>query len=493
MFICNAAIDLKINEQGEIKILEFESANHAGYDGYRSLTGKDMMDDIVYPWMEEFFNVPVERPDADSFFSDIFLSHIFEMADSLDRYKLNSIIVSPRYYCIQSWMMQHNKGNGLSVPIVSANAGFQQLATNKAYMDFLATMAENSRKECLAAEENDRPDDSGSVLSLFPDTAVCPRDYDEAVYQNFHDEMGHYKQFVLKLANESQHHGLVLANRENIDSIIHQLCERGHKGSGGGPKLPKEWKENNAPLYVIQEKVKSRPVEKGGKKYDGTMRVFATIWYEMMGRENSSIQLHPHIHVHEAYWKLPPNPIGPGHAFNQCVSFCPSSIDDDNPDKMALCREHFALVSDADKELVAQTFDADKMKFFLTQMLVDSIINDPAEDLLFLDVEGSAFINDLGAMLALNTNYYNGGYIHASEEKPYELYKDPMIPDHIFNRLSDIYNSRPENSFLRRYMNDIANDKDYHFVLADKETQKRLRELASKAPAGNTEKARPVL
>lgn len=290
-----------------MKILEFEAAHHAGYEGYRSLTGKDMMEDIVYPWMEDFFDVPVRRPDADEFFTEKFFDFIFNRSGQLkNRDKLDTIIVSPSRYYIQPWMIRHNFCDGLTVPIVSANSGFLQLTANKNYMDYVANMAELARHEDDSPDGEEYEPSKDSVFLLFPDMAMCPRDYNPYIYEKFMDEFKNdHKQYVIKLANESQHHGLILANRENLDSIIYQICERDEEVKGRAPKLPQEWRENNAPLYTIQEKVKSRPIEKNGKQYDGTMRVFATIWHEPKNREGSTVELEPRMKVHDAYWKLP--------------------------------------------------------------------------------------------------------------------------------------------------------------------------------------------
>lgn len=485
MFITNTAIDLKINEKGEVKILEFEAAHHAGCEGYRAVTGKDMMEDVVYPWMEEFFDVPVWRPDAEEFFSRKSWDYMRNHPETLsDKDKLDTIIVSPSRYYIQPWMIRHNLCHGMSVPIVSANSGFLQLTANKSYMDYAADMAELARHDEDVPDGSDYKPAKDGVFSLFPDTSPCPRDYNSFFYDKMLDEFKkEHKQYVIKLANESQHHGLILANRENLDSIMYQISEREDKIKGRAPKLPQEWRENNAPLYSIQEKVKSRPIEKNGKQYDGTMRVFATIWHEPIGREGSTVELEPHIEVHDGYWKLPPNPIGPGHAFNQCVSFCPSSVDDSHPDKMKICRDHFALVSDEDMQRVHDTLKSRNMNFFLSQLLVDSVGRDPAAHLLSVDIDNvTGVFQDLGAMLVLNSGYYNGAYMQAKRGNDNALKFNQLVPQNIFNSLSNIYKIRPENSFLRRYMNDIAAGKDYHFVLTDRRLKGRLRSLTGTRP-----------
>jgi len=72
MYILNTAIDLKIDQDGNVKILEFEAANHAGDSGYQAVTGRAMLDDVVYPWMEEKFKIPVLRPEPQTFYSEAF-------------------------------------------------------------------------------------------------------------------------------------------------------------------------------------------------------------------------------------------------------------------------------------------------------------------------------------------------------------------------------------------------------------------------------------
>ena len=213
-----------------------------------------------------------------------------------------------------------------------------------------------------------------------------------------------------------------------------------------------------------------------------TMRVFATIWYEPRFIEGEKrMQFKPQIHIHDAYWKLPPSPIGLGDDFNQCVSFCPSSIDDENPDKMTLCEQHFALVSDEDKALVEASFDL-RMNYFLTQVLLDSMAQDPARYLLFMDAQNNQVCQNLGAMLLLNNVYYHGSYLEATSEKPFDPAKTPLVPDPIVEKLMQVYDERPETSFLRRYMNDIAAGKEYHFVLTDRELKQKMQAHIQNGP-----------
>jgi len=305
VIIFNTAIDLKITPDNKVKILEFEASQHAGVEGYRAVTGKDMLEDVIYPWMESQFNVPVLRPDAEKFYSDEFFSEWFELVvdaednsqgieDRFSPSMMKAIVVTPRYHLMSNNLCRMQLDGGHITPTVNANETFLQMTANKSFFEFILDVA-SVQKEDNANDEGHKLEDNETVGSLFPDAYTMPRDYDVESFDLFDEEMGQHSQFVIKLPNESQHKGVVLANRDNIYSVMHELSLR-EAEVPSGIEIPKEWAENFSPVMVVQERVKSKPVSFDGRDYDGTMRAFATVWFtEKLSEDKKTVSFEPHI------------------------------------------------------------------------------------------------------------------------------------------------------------------------------------------------------
>lgn len=54
-------VDLKIREDNRVQILEFGPIQSAGFSGYKHVTGKDMREDIVFPFIEKNWHGTVFR------------------------------------------------------------------------------------------------------------------------------------------------------------------------------------------------------------------------------------------------------------------------------------------------------------------------------------------------------------------------------------------------------------------------------------------------
>lgn len=486
MIIFNTAIDLKITPDNKVKILEFEASQHAGFTGYKTVTGKDMLEDVVYPWMEKEYGVPLLRPAHETYRAKVRHVHTLHqyyvrkgdaaIEKGLGRFSpkaMQAIMVSPRGFCVTSSDCMDQMATGRIVPIVNASENFLQMTANKAvmtYFDDMARMKIEGNKKAGQKNLNTEP--------LCAPSCSVGRDYDPELLAKIRDTLEEDNdRFVIKLPNESQHTGHVLADYRNLGDVIETLSIGRPENSPIVTELPKALQKNFSPFLVVQERINSKPIMHNNKSYDATMRAMVTITYRER-EEGKFLAFHPEVHVHDAYWKLPSQPIGLGSEFEQCVSFCPGSIKTEDENELVdKCRPYFAPVSDSDLDIVKSELD-ERLNYIFALIIALDYQNLPR---CLLNDDDNKEDQVLGAMMALNSIYYNGDFVD-------QMYAEKVDGNNydfedVTDKLLALYDKNPRSA-LSKYMTSLAvTGRDYHFVRPNSKLKSRLRTHILNNPA----------
>lgn len=457
------AIDLKLDEKGRVNILEFEPSHHAGATGYWALTGKDMLEDIVYPRLRDHFNVPILRHKTEAMFASSWQRYIIgECAPKLPEGKngYKAICVTPRYYYMQPHQLRFHAfpPASLEFPLMNGHPTFLMATSNKSVANLLI---------------HDKLRDK----SITPREWVVSKDYSRK--RQFDLKLPpDIDEFVIKLPDESQHTGITIARKDDVYDMLASVKTKSLRKKLNY-EFAEEWDTNPCPSFVVQERVRSKPVIHNSKAYDGTMRVFVSAWYNM---ERDRVD----ILCHEGYWKLPINAIDEGDYYNQLVSGCPGKLREASDNQLT----NFAHVSDEDKETVFAT---------LQKSLGDvlhPLIFEPAtyhiSKFLFSEDE---IRQDAGLSMLSMGNYYQGS-CHFVRHGAFNYSVEPDgLSEKLIDRVLDIYCERPYSAGAR-YLRQLRNHNEPRFCFVSEEFRKsvlsRLPSLRELKPV-QTSEPKPAL
>ncbi len=301
--LLEASIDLKLMEDGRVKIIEFNDLYKSGFDGFKkAYDGVQMREDIVYPWQDRLESEMQERYGG----AEIKIICPESRGERLD------------YLCTA----ELDGGN-----IYSSTLAWECAVYYKDYTH-LSTPAEWEH--------------------MFPGTLVIARDMDmtEAEARRLAEKLLDGRQgsgnanFIIKPCNDSVGRGVELVTEKDIVREILKIA------SGRAPKGD-YWNGNIYPNFLVQECIRSRPVAAAnGKLYDGTMRVaFSAV--VSPGRDRVE-----QVQFHGAYWKFPSRPYDHEDARNSVVSFPPTSLGKIADREFAADIPISGRVSDGDRDIV---------------------------------------------------------------------------------------------------------------------------------------------
>jgi hypothetical protein len=316
-------VDLKLTEDNQVQILEFGPMQHAGFSGYKHVTGKDMREDIVYPFFEENWHghvIHIDNP-ATSLLQTVRESLSVSMATK--DWSDDTLLVRPFGYFVNGRDI-YGSSYVRGYEYMNGSSSFMMMNQNKAYFDFMAARF-------------------GSELSILPKQTTLTRRFSKDDVEKTVMQKVPATEYVIKTPDTAQGRGTMVVKRDDVESVVKAICRKSERGNSALP-LSNTW-DHAVPLITVQEKVQSRPTEHNGKNYDGTMRVAMTVW-----RDKSGALQHE---IHDAYWKMPRNAIGEGDYQDQVIS-CSPHYDrlTDTFLKHSSPPETFAPVSDADKQIV---------------------------------------------------------------------------------------------------------------------------------------------
>jgi len=318
------AADLKLTEDG-IKILEMCPVNYAGFEGFRRLYGKDMQNDIIYPYLRRKLKTRV--------FKDFLVA--------CDAYS--------HFLSTLAWRLL-----GIYTGIVVWQFSSSEEMVNNILFRFPSLIILNDRIK-------DQLDNKAVMLDIFeghedllPKTLVYPAAYVSGMTEEILSQLK-TDSVVIKPLTQNRGEGAIVLKREELDEVLRKVFGQPRKNIGWryyDESFKRRFADRQEPIafwvdarqfltsyesaFIVQERIASLPIDVDGKKYDGTIRVAFTI-VQHRGKTN--------IKFHGGYWKLPVHSFDEGTLHSQTISHI-----DANGDRVCSARvnrEDMKLVRDA--------------------------------------------------------------------------------------------------------------------------------------------------
>lgn len=276
--LIESSIDLKLTEDGLVKIIETNDMYSSGYDGFKRAYNKDMREDLVFPHHRK-----LEERLAAKYGHAVKVVTPYNVHDSLP-YLVQSVV------CAQQAVYTSAK---LGWRAVNERKDYLHLTTPEQWADLYPRTIVVPRSAKMTTRELER-----RLQSLVTNG------------QSLADA-----QFIMKPCDDSIGRGVELVSGQDIITELHQAT------SWSSP-AGSYWADHIDPNIVVQECIRSRPVQAdNGKFYDGTMRIAFTAMLSPDGKSVEDIQFF------RPYWKLPANSVDDtSDARNSVVSFPPSSL-----------------------------------------------------------------------------------------------------------------------------------------------------------------------
>lgn len=276
--LIESSIDLKLTPDGKVKIIETNDMYMSGFEGFKRAYGMEMREGLVIPHHKKLSEILASK-----------YGHEIKVLYPVDAHE-------PLPYMVQAVMGQ------TQAVYTSATLGWKAVNTRKDYLH-LTTPAEWE--------------------DIYPRTIVVPRSAKmtpKALEQRMQALLQDGQtlddtNFIMKPCNDSIGRGVELVDGKEILAELHQAT------SWSSP-AGSYWAEHIDPNIVVQECIRSKPVQAdNGKFYDGTMRIAFTA---MLSPDRKTVE---DIQFFRPYWKLPANSIDDtSDARNSVVSFPPSSL-----------------------------------------------------------------------------------------------------------------------------------------------------------------------
>lgn len=280
-------VDLKITPEGDVKILELGDFQRSGLSGYKRMTGKDLAQETVYPFIQSlgadlYQNTPIYHPLKDGekgLLGIVPLDLSQPPTDPADISTYGAVILSldlstqmQRQFLeedCQGRILFSNQ-NRLAYATYCHKAAFYALAAD------IEEMGDLLPKQHLYALKGQKVD-VGRILE----------DFD-----------GH-SHIVLKQPQNAQALGVDI---QSTDGIISRYLAQGAPSMA---RLKTKFKKRHDSILIAQEVIDGQHlpiVAKDGtvKEYDPVIRVVATAY-----RTKGKVQ----IEFHDAYYKIPNSPV----------------------------------------------------------------------------------------------------------------------------------------------------------------------------------------
>ncbi len=360
MEIYTLAVDLKLPEDGKIKILELMSSHHAGSAGYNMIPGHQrMQQDLIFDHLQDLAG-------SGYFFTSANVdTNLFkEIVDHVPRImgKKGNVFYPLRQN--DNAELAHIQRDELGF----CNRHKHHLTTVNADQTFLATIND---KALAALMVEDDLTGGKSYGDAFAPAVVLPTQYDKGMASRVRVALGDSKLYVIKPVEAAQGSGVRVVPARKLDAMLRKILVdlRKYEKSGMGKDY---WRSDQMPMFLVEPYVASKSVagmgNKARRKYDGTMRVFLTLH-----RKDAATPFA--VKVHDAYWKLPRKSLSAFGRHERSVSHSPHRLEGETFGKFI--RDTFnrkadtinsAAVDDADKDTVFPQV-AEAAQAFVTDLL----------------------------------------------------------------------------------------------------------------------------
>lgn len=458
--IISAAIDIKLTEDGDVKIIDVNASHLCENTGYWAVTGQDILEDVIYPDLSKQFNASAVRLDLG--FMSNWSSLVFYSQEDIDnnRKKIilpeNNVPMSCMNFILQDIPLE------IIPQHVNARAALNLITMDKALAD-----------EILEAVAQEKPD-------LFPWQLTLPKDITKReTNKHLKHKMACVEQadqFFIKLPTVPDHNHMILVDREDLPEII-LTAGRKNRMDRSDYKFSKEWYNCIHPFFVIQERVRSKPVIHNDEAYDATMRVYVSGYNDHHDKNFKMI-------FHDAVWHLPWSPINKatnllnwdmvpetsGYEFMNAVP--PSCKDMEfafQCSEIARCYtkgppghsfdagQFFAPVSDDDKQLVRDRVETDFPAIFdvfnvsPAKTAQDHLLNTGIKTL------EDAAIMILSRELCSDRYQLSDEIMHGATDNALNPYAE-VFTDEMIDKIFSIYKSRPRSA-VSKYLRDLRDGK----------------------------------
>ncbi len=430
--ILNFIADLKLTADGQVKILELAESQYAGFTGYQEVHGRDMLEDVVYPELREHISARLYRHDPSvlplrNLYARLFKNETPGFLASVFG-KDFPVIIPPRGIHSTHETFFLAKG-APGINYINGSAMFAMAAHNKVVFEALSQQV----KLPLAT----------------PTILVTP---DEQGLQNLRHEIPAWDRCVIKIPDLSQGQGVIVCSRSELMTYAEILCNPDRLQNHTDPVFD-PWKERQAPLFLVQEYIESKPVMVKDVAYEGTMRVALSA---------QIIDQNARIIFHDAYWKLSSEPRCSDNMQDRCISYSPGKHYDLRliPDifgsfRHANTKRHincFAAVDKKDKEIVAASLRKNLRSFVIAAG------NDDTGNFAWhmLKNENPMWQNAALMMIADPWHYMGYKWEAAKYDRIGAFGEiigggldgvEPHIPDLFIRRIHEIYESGANSSF----------------------------------------------
>ncbi|MCB9991625.1 MAG: tetratricopeptide repeat protein [Rhodospirillales bacterium] len=274
--LMEASVDLKLTTDSQIKIIEINNLYMSGFSGYKRAYGIDMMDDNIEPYHDELAEELTAR---------------FKANPKID-------IVTPQwasnktiYYCNAVWDNKNVYSGSVAWHAAESRKDYLHLTTPVKYKDMFP-----------------------GTLVIARDEGLTPSELKRRLERLYDAPLDESQDFILKPCNDSVGNGVELVNGKDIVARLHEITSRTVAEDD-------YWQDNLYPNVIVQECVRSKPVEAdNGNTYDGTMRIAFTA---VVSPDRKTVES---IRFHGGYWKLPSQPIDHEDRRNAIVSFPPHKL-----------------------------------------------------------------------------------------------------------------------------------------------------------------------
>lgn len=284
------SLDIKAGLNRRPSIIEFNASDNSGQIGYTRAGLGDMFNDKIIPDLQR--HIP-ERPIIGLGQDDNFYD-AYENAENG-----HAVFIKRDSYAFRNEVLH-----------AISRAQHDQIIANAS----LCAHSLYQNKAAAAQVLQNAPD----ILNDHVPTFICPMEYHRGLGDQAVSQLGHHDRYVIKPVAALGGDGVRIVSRKDLSPMLREIMTslRQMDKSKVGYNY---WLSDKEPLLIIQPYIPSDMVYKNGKPYDGTMRVFASLY-----RRNKDDDFTPVIH--DAYWKLPMHSGGK-------ISYSPSCSEKSGPIK----------------------------------------------------------------------------------------------------------------------------------------------------------------
>jgi len=355
--------DLKLTNDGQIKILEFGNGMKAVYNGYNQFSEQRMLDHF---WkfltnnlnMPVFYVKPLALEDDPRIMQNVAGQYNLHSLQNNYQGILGDLTLLDYYQQIGAWGAKHSHFNPDNIFSYSG-----VLIT-----DHLVTMDDTSKQEISARYPHLLHLNSTSDFNFIISNKIMSNSLFNEGLQQYRPRWlvrdkyySPYKareiinsleseQIIIKPIDSCRGNGVILCNCDDLDDKLQMISEfyqyRRNIGQNKYRYIGADeyWRYDDNPYFLIEQYIPSVKIGIGDDQYDPTMRiVFAMQYYDDFIK----------IDYFDAYWKLPAEPVNSGEITSTSVV---SKIDKDKQSSLPVSNEHKQQAVDQLKKVLPEVY-----------------------------------------------------------------------------------------------------------------------------------------